>query len=361
MSQSICAQKLDRDLSQYYKAEFIDKLPNIELPYTKSCGYIINKLDEITRKNLQPYTPAGYELLGKVNGLDSNYLVICLEKRDYLYPHLFTFSKSGSMIDHISLMDNNCSFSDSIEEISSFRINKDLEIRITDSSVYRSALSNMDSVLVINKYYIITENKVVSSNNGSSNSANSLSDSFSNLEIDMLNSGIVYFENSLMKQYGSKEMGLNYRLYLTDYKSHNLPKNVLYDLATTEYSVRLSNSQLFNKIWGKYKDDFVDDENIVIITTETNTKYKEDTSIPDFYVHDMEGVYMASLMNKMDVVAAKELLTELKAMSSISPQIIAGALSMVLKEEDYNSGLVRSLIANYFYYEMKINILNNQK
>ena len=71
-----------------------------------------------------------------------------------------------------------------------------------------------------------------------------------------------------------------------------------------------------------------------------------------------DGKYMNCLRKNMDNANMKAVLIDLEQFPGISSQIVAGAVTISFKDNDYNNGLVRLFIAYRFFYEMKVNLIH---
>jgi hypothetical protein len=92
-----------------FYSEFIDEVPELKVPVEVTCGFEQLSLTEDQRNKLRPFTPAGYEIIGKLS-INPNYnLIICGELVGKSYtPQLFVTDKEGLGVSNQMLFENVC-------------------------------------------------------------------------------------------------------------------------------------------------------------------------------------------------------------------------------------------------------------
>jgi hypothetical protein len=93
-----------------FYSEFIDSVPELKVPQEGSCGFEKLILNEVQREKLKPFTPAGYEIIGKFSINSKFNILLCGELIDRTYiPYLFITDKEGMGASNQKLLENLCS------------------------------------------------------------------------------------------------------------------------------------------------------------------------------------------------------------------------------------------------------------
>lgn len=92
-----------------YYSEFIDSVPELKFPIEFNCGFENLILTIAQRENLRPFTPAGYEIIGKLSINPNFNLIICGELVGKKYiPFLFITDKEGMETSNQKLLEDTC-------------------------------------------------------------------------------------------------------------------------------------------------------------------------------------------------------------------------------------------------------------
>ncbi|ANW96077.1 hypothetical protein AXE80_07205 [Wenyingzhuangia fucanilytica] len=183
------------------------------------------------------------------------------------------------------------------------------------------------------------------------NYANLLEKCFTQNEIKLLNNGCEIFENEILKIYTNENIGISYKEFLEDIQTMQIPLEVFENKKTTEYMNNLKKSELFNKIWEIYKREI--NTEIVVISNDDNESKPEE----EYFQIKRDGKYLNCLIENYENQNLKELLKAIKEVPDINPAILAIALTNEFKEEEFNSNIMRLIIAIDFYYELKLNLM----
>ena len=93
-----------------FYSEFIDSVPELKVPIEINCGFENLILTYEQREKLRPFTPAGYELIGKLSINPDFNLVIWGELVGNKYvPYLFVTNGEGSRTSYQKLFEDTCS------------------------------------------------------------------------------------------------------------------------------------------------------------------------------------------------------------------------------------------------------------
>jgi len=188
------------------------------------------------------------------------------------------------------------------------------------------------------------------------NYADFLGDCLNKREISLLNKSCEVFEKELLKNYKNGKIGNYYKEFLEGFQTMRIPRKMFQNNQTSELLVELEKSSLYNKIWKKYEEenDEENDEEIIIITAPIENQEKETEK--DFYQINENGIYFNCLIEKSENENVKDYLKTIKETPDISPGILASVLLNKLNKKEFNTGILRLIIAVNFYYELKINL-----
>ena len=184
------------------------------------------------------------------------------------------------------------------------------------------------------------------------NYADFLGDCLNKREISLLNKSCEVFEKELLKNYKNGKIGNYYKEFLEGFQTMRIPRKMFQNNQTSELLVELEKSSLYNKIWKKYEEE--NDEEIIIITAPIENQEKETEK--DFYQINENGIYFNCLIEKSENENVKDYLKTIKETPDISPGILASVLLNKLNKKEFNTGILRLIIAVNFYYELKINL-----
>ena len=183
------------------------------------------------------------------------------------------------------------------------------------------------------------------------NYANFFKSCLNKKEISLSNKGCELFEKELLKNYDSAKISNSYKDFLEGFQTMRIPRKIFANTETTEFLNSLKKSGLFNKIWKKNEDK--NDEINIITAPIENEEIKTEK---DFFQINENGIYFNCLMDKYQNPNLKKFLKTIKETPDISPGISAHVLTLELNEKEFDSGIVRLIIAINFYYELKINL-----
>jgi len=183
------------------------------------------------------------------------------------------------------------------------------------------------------------------------NYADSLGNCLNEKEISLLNRGCDLFEKELLRNYDNENVGSSYKKFLEGFQTMQIPREIFENKETTEFLRSLKKSDLFQKIWKKYED-----ENDEIIAISKPTEKEVIKKEKDYFQINEKGIYFNCLEEKSKNLKLKNFLKNLKDTPEISPGISASVLTNQLNEKEFDSGIVRLIIAINFYYELKINL-----
>jgi hypothetical protein len=170
-------------------------------------------------------------------------------------------------------------------------------------------------------------------------------------EISLLNKGCELFEKELLKNYESGKISDAYKNFLEDFQTMRIPREIFKNKETTEFLQNLKKSDLYKKIWKKYEEE---SKGEIIITAPIENKEIEVEK--DFFEINTEGIYLNCLIEKCENPNLILFLKSIKETPDISPGISAKILTNELNEKEFESGIVRLIVAINFYYELKINL-----
>jgi hypothetical protein len=92
-----------------FYSEFIDSVPELKVPIEFNCGFenLILTFDQ--REKLRPFTPAGFEIIGKLLINPDFNLIICGELVGEKYiPYLFVTNEEGMENSNQKLFEDTC-------------------------------------------------------------------------------------------------------------------------------------------------------------------------------------------------------------------------------------------------------------
>jgi hypothetical protein len=171
-------------------------------------------------------------------------------------------------------------------------------------------------------------------------------------EINLLNKGCEIFEKELLKNYENRKIGNSYKEFLEGVQTMRIPRKIFQNNQTSEFLIELEKSNLYNKIWKKYEEE--NEEEIIIITAPIENQEKKTEK--DFYQINENGIYFNCLIEKSENENIKDYLKTIKETPDISPGILVSVLTNKLNEKEFDTGILRLIIAVNFYYELKINL-----
>jgi hypothetical protein len=183
------------------------------------------------------------------------------------------------------------------------------------------------------------------------NYANFFENCLTKKEINLLNKGCKLFEKELFKNYESEKISNNYKNFLEDIQTMRIQRKIFENKETTEFLKNLKKSGLYKKIWRKYKEE---DEEVIIITAPMENQEKE--AEKDFYQINENGIYFNCLIEQSENENIKAYLKIIKETPNVSPGILASVITNKLNEKEFDTGILRLIIAVNFYYELKINL-----
>ena len=184
------------------------------------------------------------------------------------------------------------------------------------------------------------------------NYADFLGNCLNKREINLLNKSCEIFEKELLKNYENGKIGNSYKEFLEGFQTMRIPRKMFQNNQTSEFLIELEKSSLYNKIWKKYEEE--NEEEIIVITAPIENQEKETEK--DFYQINENGIYFNCLIEKSENENVKDYLKAIKETPDISPGILASVLTNKLNEKEFDTGILRLIIAVNFYYELKINL-----
>ncbi|PCI02546.1 MAG: hypothetical protein COB81_05155 [Flavobacteriaceae bacterium] len=186
---------------------------------------------------------------------------------------------------------------------------------------------------------------------------NNLKNCFSENEIEILNEACTLFESKLNEHYPKESIGIKYKLYLKDISSLNEPIDLMRN-SPNDFSVKLRNSSVFDKIWVKYSEIYYEDDSqeVQAITNSSHMENKTDYEPKDFYVINPKGAYFDCLINNQKNEYINEYLIAIRDILDISPNILASGFYESIPDKDYDDKTVRLIIAMNLYYEIQLMI-----
>ena len=135
-------QKMPIQKHQLSFASLVKNIETINLPFSHKCGEnfkTTNKIDTELNKYFPPlysdHPEYGWHIIGKVS--ENNKYVAILSVNtysDYAIPYLITFTKQGTTITKFEVYKIGCSDDEFYHGEATFTINKNLTIKISDSS-----------------------------------------------------------------------------------------------------------------------------------------------------------------------------------------------------------------------------------
>ena len=170
-------------------------------------------------------------------------------------------------------------------------------------------------------------------------------------EINLLNKGCEIFEKELLKNYENEKVGSSYKEFLEGFQTMRIPREMFKNNQTSEFLIELEKSNLYNKIWKKNEEEI---EEQIIITAPIENQEKE--AEKDFYQINENGIYFNCLIEQNENENIKDYLKSIKETPDISPGILASVITNKLNEKEFDTGILRLIIAINFYYELKINL-----
>ncbi len=92
-----------------FYSEFIDSVPELKTPIEINCSFESLILDINKREKLRPFTPAGFEIIGKLSINPNFNLLICGELVGKKYvPYLFVTNREGLGNSYKNLFEDIC-------------------------------------------------------------------------------------------------------------------------------------------------------------------------------------------------------------------------------------------------------------
>lgn len=138
------------EMEKMYDDLFINMIPEIQLPYKMECGNISFLLEAMDRENFRPWTPAGYELIGKLKSYDSNNYIV-LKDGEAGNPVLYITGNEGTRIAQHNLYENACYENDSIKFNSTTTITSATHFVVKESKTFKKSESKS---VTLQEYHI---------------------------------------------------------------------------------------------------------------------------------------------------------------------------------------------------------------
>lgn len=128
-----------------FYVNFINEVPELKVPLELNCGFEKLILTEEQVEKLRPFTPAGYEIIGKLS-INPNYNILIIgeliEKR--YYPSVFVTDKEGMNQSNQKLFENTCNSDSTIVLKYQISVNSSLQIVVAVSRID----TNFDNILI---------------------------------------------------------------------------------------------------------------------------------------------------------------------------------------------------------------------
>ena len=129
-----------------FYVNFINEVPELKVPLELNCGFEKLILTEEQLEKLRPFTPAGYEIIGKLS-INPNYNILIvgeqIEKR--YYPYVFVTDKEGMTTFNQKLFENTCNADSAIEFKYKIIVNSALQIVVIESRINKNSIDTLKS------------------------------------------------------------------------------------------------------------------------------------------------------------------------------------------------------------------------
>jgi len=170
-------------------------------------------------------------------------------------------------------------------------------------------------------------------------------------DILLLNEASQVFEDQLAIAYDGQKLGQAYRSFLEDVQAMNLPPKFFVTTESKKIMGKLESSKAFDQIWTKLSS-VESYEEIQIFTVDGPLAIVEDEF--DSYAINPNGGYITCLFKNNESQVVADYLEAVIKDPGLSPGLTASWLKDNLKEEDFNNGLTRLIMAIGFYYEIML-------
>lgn len=123
-----------RQKMEYSFSEYSEKIPLITLPLSSSCDTVLKGSSfGLSNTEISKYGTETSEVYGKIAVKEKYTAIIYLYPADVVLPIILTTDKNGNQISKLDLYENYCNESETSFETSTFIIDKDLSIQLTDT------------------------------------------------------------------------------------------------------------------------------------------------------------------------------------------------------------------------------------
>ncbi len=153
------SQTTEESMAYIYALEFINKVPILKLPIEFNCGLEKVELADSIKSVVGPFTPAGYEIMGKLP-INSKYnvLIICEQIKAKHFPYIYITDTLGTTTTLQRLTRSKCLIESNFIYKYSIIIDNNNQIVITENELdnkTNKTISEQETVYIINEKGIL--------------------------------------------------------------------------------------------------------------------------------------------------------------------------------------------------------------
>jgi len=132
---------------------FLKDIPTIDLPYSTTCGLCCDTKEiEIDTSLVKKFNPDNLEIVGKLIDKEKYIGILYAGSADYLVPILITYNSYGDVISKRQFMQDYCGKTVDFYDNHYFNIDKQLQIKVIDSSfVFKMDPNNIKVIDTLKK------------------------------------------------------------------------------------------------------------------------------------------------------------------------------------------------------------------
>lgn len=170
---------------------------------------------------------------------------------------------------------------------------------------------------------------------------------------ELINYACRVTEDQMIKTYYSEKPSEFYKSFLYDVTRFSLPSDIMQSTDIISLANRIKTSVYFEEIYFCSSNNKTKESEDIIIKLEDETV--DDSEDVEYYYLNPNGRYIKCISKITNNEAVKDYINAIQAAGNISFDLIADALVNSLNDQDYENGVVRSIIIMGIFYPLLLN------